>query len=221
MKKKEYSIEIGGKILTAIFSDLTEQAHGSVILKYGETIVLATACMSKDRQEGLGFFNLTVDYMERFYASGKISGSRFVKREGKPSEDAILASRVIDRTLRPLFDQNIRHAVQVITTVISLDDNDSVILAINAASLALLVSNIPWVGPIGAVRIGKYNGENSEKGFRINASPKFREEGSQYEFDLTVCGKGGKINMIEASAREAKEEDLEDALEKASAEIAK
>src|SRR3989338_1333004 len=159
--------------------------------------------------------------MERFYASGKISGSRFVKREGKPSEDAILASRVIDRTLRPLFDKNIRHAVQVITTVISLDDNDSVILAINAASLALLVSNIPWAGPIGAVRIGKYNGENSEKGFRINASPKFREEGSQYEFDLTVCGKGGKINMIEASAREAKEEDLEDALEKASAEIAK
>ena len=221
MQKREYTIEVGGKTLTASFTDLAEQAHGSVMLKYGETIVLATACMSKDRQEGLGFFNLTVDYMERFYASGKISGSRFVKREGKPSEDAILASRVIDRTLRPLFDQNIRHAVQVITTVISLDDNDSVILAINAASLALLVSNIPWAGPIGAVRIGKYNGENSEKGFRINASPKFREEGSQYEFDLTVCGKGGKINMIEASAREAKEEDLEDALEKASAEIAK
>src|SRR3989344_5806204 len=103
MQKREYTIEVGGKTLTASFTDLAEQAHGSVMLKYGETIVLATACMSKDRQEGLGFFNLTVDYMERFYASGKISGSRFVKREGKPSEDAILASRVIDRTLRPLF----------------------------------------------------------------------------------------------------------------------
>ena len=177
--------------------------------------------MSKDRQEGLGFFNLTVDYIERFYASGKISGSRFVKREGKPSEDAILASRVIDRTLRPLFDQNIRHAVQVITTVISVDDNDSVILAINAASLALQVSNIPWAGPIGAVRIGKYNNENGKEGLKINASPKLREEGSQYKFDLTVCGKDGNINMIEASAKEAREEDLESVLEKASVEISK
>src|SRR3989338_3379503 len=112
--------------------------------------------MSRDRQDGLGFFNLTVDYIEKFYATGKISGSRFVKREGKPSDDAILASRIIDRTLRPLFDQSIRHAVQVIVTVISLDDNDSVIMAINAASLALSVSNIPWAGPVGAVRIGKY-----------------------------------------------------------------
>ncbi|MEK9182735.1 MAG: polyribonucleotide nucleotidyltransferase, partial [Patescibacteria group bacterium] len=221
MQKKEYEIEIGGKILTASFTNLAEQAHGSVILKYGETIVLATVCMSKDRQEGLGFFNLTVDYIERFYASGKISGSRFVKREGKPSEDAILASRVIDRTLRPLFDQNIRHAVQVITTVISVDDNDSVILAINAASLALQVSNIPWAGPIGAVRIGKYNNENGKEGLKINASPKLREEGSQYKFDLTVCGKDGNINMIEASAKEAREEDLENALEKASVEISK
>jgi len=217
MQKKEYSIEIGGKILTAIFTDLAEQAHGSVILKYGETIVLATACISKDRQEGLGYFNLTVDYIERFYATGKISGSRFVKREGKPSEDAILASRVIDRTLRPLFDQAIRHAVQVITTVISVDDNDSVTLAINAASLALAVSNIPWAGPVGAVRIGKYDDDT----FKINASSKLREEGSQYKFDLTVCGKDGNINMIEASARQVKEEELEKALEKASDEITK
>src|SRR3989338_8857169 len=198
MKKKEYSIEIGGKILTAIFSDLTEQAHGSVILKYGETIVLATACMSKDRQEGLGFFNLTVDYLERFYATGKILGSRFMHREGKPSEDAILASRVIDRTLRPLFDQNIRHAVQVITTVISLDDNDSVIMAINAASLALSVSDIPWAGPIGAVRIGKYSPARNASGiadaggddnFTINPPSNLRSEESQYKYDLAVCGK--------------------------------
>ncbi len=132
-----------------------------------------------------------------------------------------MASRVIDRTLRPLFDQNIRHAVQVITTVISVDDNDSVILAINAASLALQVSNIPWAGPIGAVRIGKYNNENGKEGLKINASPKLREEGSQYKFDLTVCGKDGNINMIEASAKEAREEDLESVLEKASVEISK
>src|SRR3989338_6514256 len=105
MQKKEYSVEIGGRTLTAVFTDLAEQAHGPVMLKYGDSVVLATVCMSKDKQQGLGFFNLTVDYTEKFYASGKILGSRFSKREGKPSETAILGSRVIDRTLRPLFDQ--------------------------------------------------------------------------------------------------------------------
>ncbi len=217
MQKKEYSLEIGGKNLTAIFTDLAEQAHGSVMLKYGETIVLATVCMSHDKQKGLGFFNLTVDYMEKFYASGKISGSKFVKREGKPSEDAILASRVIDRTLRPLFDQSIRHAVQVIVTVISVDDNDPTILAVNAASLALAVSNIPWNGPIGCVRIGKYDDET----LKINPSQKLREDDSQYKFDLTVCGKNGNINMIEASAHQTLEGELEEALKVASGEVTK
>ncbi len=217
MQKKEYSEEVGGKTLTAVFTDLAEQAHGSVMLKYGETIVLATACMSKDRQHGLEFFNLTVDYVERFYASGKISGSRFVKREGKPSEDAILASRMIDRTLRPLFEHSIRHAVQIIVTVISVDDNDPTILAINAASLALAVSNIPWDGPIGAVRIGKY----ADDSLTINAAPSLREDDTKYKFDMIVCGKDGTINMIEASAHETIESELEDALTRASAEITK
>ena len=218
MQKKEYSVEIGGKTLTAIFSDLAEQAHGSVILKYGETIVLATACMSKDSQAGLGFFNLTVDYVEKFYAAGKILGSRFVRREGKPSEEAVLGSRVIDRTLRPLFDQSMRHAVQVIVTVLSVDDNDPTILAVNAASLALLVSNIPWNGPVGCVRIGKYDSED----LKINPAQSLRvNEETQYKFDMTVCGKNGHINMIEASARQAKEAELEEALKVASVEIAK
>ncbi|MFA6301051.1 MAG: polyribonucleotide nucleotidyltransferase [Candidatus Paceibacterota bacterium] len=218
MQKKEYSVEIGGKTLTAIFTDLAEQAHGSVMLKYGETIVLATACMSHDKQEGLGFFNLTVDYAEKFYAAGKILGSRFVRREGKASEEAILASRVIDRTLRPLFEQSIRHAVQIIVTVLSVDENDPTILAVNAASLALAVSNIPWNGPIGCVRIGKYDDEilkiNPPQALRIN-------EDTEYKFDLTVCGKSGNINMIEASARQVKESELEEALRVASEEITK
>jgi polyribonucleotide nucleotidyltransferase len=217
MQKKEYSLEIGGKTLTAIFTDLAEQAHGSVILKYGETIVIATACMSKDKQQGLGYFNLTVDYVEKFYAAGKILGSRFVRREGKPSEEAILGSRVIDRTLRPLFDQSIRHAVQVIVTVLSVDDNDPTILAVNAASLALSVSNIPWNGPVGCVRIGKYDNDN----LVINPAQNLRLGEAQYKFDLTVCGKDGNINMIEASARQAKEEELEAALKVASEEITK
>ena len=217
MEKKEFSIEIGGKKMTAIFSDLAEQAHGSVILKYRETIVLATACMSKDKQQGLGFFNLTVDYVEKFYAAGKILGSRFVRREGKPSEEAILACRVIDRTLRPLFDQSIRHAVQVIVTVLSVDDNDPTILAVNAASLALAVSNIPWAGPVGAVRIGKYDSEN----LVINPSQNLRLDDTLYKFDLTVCGKDGNVNMIEAAAHQTSEEELEEALKKATEEITK
>ncbi len=201
--------------MKAVFTDLADQAHGSVMLQYGETIVLATACMSKEKQKGLGFFNLTVDYIEKFYASGKISGSRFVKREGKPSEDAILASRVIDRTLRPLFDQSMRHAVQIIVTVLSVDENDPVILAVNAASLAILVSNIPWAGPIGCVRIGKYNGEE----YLLNAPQSLRGESAEYKFDLTVCGKDGNVNMIEAAARQVAEAEIEDALKKASEEI--
>ncbi len=217
MQNKEYSVEVGGKTITAVFTDLAEQAHGSVMLKCGETIVLATACMSKDKQHGLGFFNLTVDYVERFYASGKISGSRFVKREGKPSEEAILASRVIDRTLRPLFDQSIRHAVQVIVTVISVDDNDPTVLAVNAASLALAVSNIPWAGPVGAVRIGKYE----DDALVVNALKALREDDTKYKFDLTVCGKDGTINMIEASAHQTMEDELEEALNQASKEITK
>lgn len=217
MNKKEFSLEIGGKTMTAIFSDLAEQAHGSVMLKYGETIVLATACISKDKQDGLGFFNLTVDYMERAYAAGKILGSRFSKREGKPGDDSVLASRVIDRTLRPLFDHRIRHAVQVIVTVLSVDDNDPTILAVNAASLALHVSKIPWNGPVGAVRIGKYNDDT----LMINAPRTLREDDSQYNYDLIVCGKDGHINMIEAAAHQTSEDELTEALRVASAEITK
>ncbi len=217
MQKKEYSVEIGGKTMTAIFTDLAEQAQGSVMLKYGETIVLATACMSHDKEVGKGYFNLTVDYAEKFYAAGKILGSRFMRREGKPSEDAVLASRVIDRTLRPLFDQSIKHAVQVIVTVISVDENDPTILAVNAASLALLVSDIPWQGPVGCVRIGKYDTDT----LTINPAQNLRESDDQYKYDLTICGKNGNINMIEASAHETTEGELEEAFKIASAEITK
>src|SRR3990170_7105890 len=190
MQTKEYSINIGGRKMTAIFSDLVNQANGAVMLKYGETVVLATAVMSKEKMSGLGFFNLTVDYVEKFYAAGKILGSRFVRREGKPSDDAILSSRVIDRTIRPLFDHSIKHGVQIIVTVLSVDDNDPTMLAINAASLALITSNIPWAGPVSAIRFGKFNGETV-----INPPFKQREE-AKTGFDLLVCGKDKKINMI-------------------------
>lgn len=203
--KKEFSIEIGGQTITAVFSDLADQAHGSVMLRCNETVVLATAVMSKEKS-GTSWFNLTVDYMERFYATGQILGGRFQKREGKPSEEAILASRVIDRTLRPLFDHRNPYAVQVIVTVLALDGTiDPVTLAVNAASIALHTSNIPWNGPVGAVRYGELNGTPL-----VNASSETRKAG--YDFDLVVCGKGGKINMIEADAYEVSEDKLSEAL---------
>lgn len=217
MNKKKYELVLGGKNITAVFSDLADQAHGAVMLQSGETIVLATACMSKSAQKGLGFFNLTVDYVERFYASGKISGSKFVKREGKPSEEAILASRVIDRTLRPLFDQEIRNAVQIIVTVISLGEEDPITLAVNAASLALVVSDIPFMGPVGCVRVGKYDDEN----IKVSPIQKIYQNDKDYKFDLVVCGKDGKINMIEASSHQNKEEEISEAFEVAIAEIKK
>jgi len=231
MHTKEYSIEIGGRQMTAIFSDLADQANGAVMLKYGETIVLATAVMSKDKMSGLGFFNLTVDYVEKFYAAGKILGSRFVRREGKPSDDAILSSRAIDRTIRPLFDQGIKHGVQVIVTVLSVDDNDPTMIAVNAASLAIATSNIPWGGPIGAIRVGKFNGPSTsledtrDKPLGTGdlvINPKFKErEEATTGFDLLVCGKENKINMIEAAAFQVTEDEIEQALKKTSEEISK
>jgi polyribonucleotide nucleotidyltransferase len=230
MQKKEYSVEIGGKTMTAIFTDLADQAHGSVMLKYGETVVMATACMSKEKQTGLGFFNLTVDYAEKFYASGKILGSQFVRREGKPSTEAILASRVIDRTIRPLFDQKMGHGVQVIVTVLACDENDPAMLAVNAASLALVVSNIPWAGPVGCVRVGKYPARNAEgiasaggddEKLIINASTNLRTEEYPYQYDLTICGRENTINMIEAAGREVAESEIVDAFNLALTEITK
>jgi len=217
MQKKEYSVEIGGKKMTAIFTDLADQAHGSVMLKYGETVVMATACMSKEKQTGLGFFNLTVDYAEKFYASGKILGSQFVRREGKPSTEAILASRVIDRTIRPLFDQKMGYGVQVIVTVLACDENDPAMLAVNAASLALVVSNILWAGPVGCVRVGKYDQDI----LKINTETNLRAEEYPYQYDLTICGRENTINMIEAAGREVAESEIVDAFNLALIEITK
>ena len=211
MQQKTFETEIGGKKMVAEFSDLADQAHGSVILRYGDTVVLATAVMS-DSTRDIDFFPLVVDYEEKFYAAGEILGSRFQRREGRPSEEAILSGRIIDRTIRPLFDHGIRNEVQVVTTVLSLGDTDSDILAVNAASLALAVSDIPWNGPVSAVRIAR-----SKEGTLI-VNPSF-EERSASDLELTVCGKGGDVNMIEAGASQAAETAIAEGLEKAGEEI--
>lgn len=217
MEKKEYSVVIGGKTITAVFSDLAEQANGSVILKCEDTIVLATAVISKDGKNNPGFFNLTVEYLEKYYAAGLILGGQYNKREGRPSDEAILSARVIDRTIRPLFEHHIKNAVQVVITVLSVGRTDPGVLAINAASLALAVSDIPWNGPVGAVHIGKVKGVEEIK---VNEYVPNTGE-THYELDLTICGTKGNVAMIEALAYEFSEETVGGAFDMAMPEIAK
>ena len=214
MQKKEYSMELGGRILKAAFTDLADQAHGSVIVSFEETAILATAVMSKNPKDG-DFFPLTVDYEERFYAGGKIGGSRFVRREGRPSDEAILSGRIIDRTIRPLFDQHLRHEVQVVITVLALGKGDPDAIGVIAASLALGTSHIPWNGPASSVKISRKKGEET---FEINASSEWKEDDS-VELEILACGKDGLINMIEIGAREADESAINAALKKASSAI--
>ena len=217
MHSKEYSVVVGGKTIIAMFSDLADQASGSVILKCEDTVVLATACMSKDGSDNRGFFNLTVEYLEKFYASGLILGGQYNKREGRPSDEAILSARIIDRTIRPLFAHHIKNAVQVIVTVLSVGQSDPGILGINAASLALAVSDIPWAGPVGAVHVGK--GKNTDKDIAVDHYIANTGE-SNYELDLTVCGKDNEVLMIEAMAYEYDESKMSAALDLAMPAIA-
>jgi polyribonucleotide nucleotidyltransferase len=213
MNKKEYSLEIGGKTLTAEFNDLADQANGSVMVRYGNTTVLATAVMGNEPKDG-DFFPLTVDYEERFYATGRILGSRFMRREGKPSTEAILTGRIVDRTIRPLFNQKMRNEVQVVVTTLSIEKDDPDVVSVIASSLALATSNIPWNGPVSAVRICK----NAE--WLINPDFTQREEAG-ISLDMVACGKDGMINMIEVASKEVSESSVNEALEIASKEIEK
>lgn len=200
---KEFKLDLNGKTLSLKVDHIAEQANGSVWAQYGETVVLATVTQSKNLREGIDYFPLSVDYDERFYAVGKILGSRFVRRESRPSDEAILTSRMIDRTLRPLFDKDERHDVQVIITVLSFDqENDPDILSLIASSTAIAISDIPWNGPVGGVRIAKGGDDN----LIINPTYKERENSL---FDVTVSGKDNTINMIEAGSNEAPESDIE------------
>ena len=217
MQSKEYEVEIGGKKIVAMFSDLADQANGSVILKSEGTVVMATAVISKDGSKNLGFFNLTVEYLEKFYATGKILGGQYNKREGRPSDQSILAARMIDRTIRPLFDQHIKNAVQVIVTIIAVGNTDPKTLGINATSIALHMSDIPWNGPIGAVQISK---TKEDQTIKVNNYIPSADE-SVYELDLLVCGKDKTINMIEAMAYELSDEEMGQCFDLASTEISK
>lgn len=214
MREKAYSLEVGGKTMTASFSDLAGKANGSVMLRLGDTVVLATAVAGKAPRPGVDFLPLTVDYEERFYASGEILGSRFLRREGKPSDTAILSGRMVDRSIRPLFDRRMREDVQIVITVLSMGTEDPDMLAMNAASLALSVSDIPWRGPIGAVRVSI-----EKEGDELAINPPYGN-GNDRALDLIVAGKDGRVVMIEGGAREAAEAAVEAALARAMEEIA-
>jgi polyribonucleotide nucleotidyltransferase len=217
MNSKEYEVEIGGKKITAMFCDLADQANGSVILKSEGTVVMATAVISKSDKSNPGFFNLTVEYLEKFYSAGKILGGQFNKREGRPSDQAILAARMIDRTIRPLFEQHIKNAVQVIVTVIAIGKSDPKTLGINAASIAICISDIPWGGPIGAVHVSK---TKIDENIKINDYVPNEDE-PVYTLDLLVCGRAQTINMIESMAFELGEEEMGKCFDLAVIEITK
>jgi len=201
MEQKKWSLQIGGRLLEVETGLLAGQANGAVTVKYGDTVVLATAVMSKAASRISGYFPLMVDYEERYYAAGKIKGSRFIKREGRPSDEAVLTGRVVDRTVRPLFNGRMRNEVQVVVTVLSIDgENDPDVIAMIAASAALSISNIPWNGPIGAVRVGRNKGE-----FVLNP---VNGELADSDLDLIISGTKDKINMIEAGIKEVPEAEV-------------
>lgn len=208
MQSTSFTTDLAGKTLTAEFTDLTAHANGSVLLKYGETAILVTAVMS-DRPAHANYFPLSVEFEEKFYAVGSILGSRFQRREGRPSDEAILSARIIDRTIRPLFDQRIRQDVQVVVSVLAVGEDDPDVLGIIGASLALGTSDIPWGGPIGAVRIGRERGTGE---IFINPTYPQRVEDT-LDFEVLACGMDNTINMIETAADEVNERDIMTLLE--------
>lgn len=207
VKTKKYSHTLDGKTFEVELTNWAEQANGSVVVRLGDTMVLATAVMSPHTREGADYFPLSVEYEEKFSAAGKILGSRFIKRETRPSEEAVLAGRLIDRSIRPRFDMRMRNEVQIVITVLSIDEqNDPDVPALLAASLALSLSNIPWQGPIAGVRVAqKDNGE-------LVLNP-FYQERIGAKLDVIISGTQEKINMMEAGAKEVLEADFAQAVE--------
>src|SRR6476646_7000250 len=204
-------LQIGQNTLRLETGKLAKQAGGSVIVRYGDSMVLVTACRSANPRQGIDFLPLTVDYREYTYASGRIPGG-FFKREGKPAEKEVLTSRVIDRPIRPLFPQGWRYETQIIALVLSADtENDTDVLAITGASAALALSEIPFEKTIAGVRVGLLDDQ-----FVVN--PTF-EQRKRSKLDLVVAGSKDGLVMVEAGAREVSEEQVVAALEAAHAAI--
>lgn len=204
MAKQTFQMEFCGRGITVETGEIAKQADGAVIVRYGDTVTLSTACASNQAKEGIDFFPLTVSFEEKLYSVGKIPGG-FLRREGRPSEHATLTARMIDRPIRPLFAEGFRNEVQVVNTVLSVDQNaPAEMAAMLGASLALCISDIPFNGPIAGVKVGRVNGE-------LIANPTV-EQAEMSDIDLTVAGTAKALNMVEAGAKEVSEEDMLEAL---------
>ena len=204
MEKRIFETEFRGRKLTVEVGELAKQADGAVLVRYGDTVVLSTVCVSHDANILSDFFPLMVLYQEKLYSVGKIPGG-FIKREGRPTENATLAARMIDRPMRPLFPEDFRNEVQVVNTVLSVDpDNSPELIAMLGSSIATSISKVPFDGPIAGVKVGRINGE-----FIINPTV---EELEKTDIDLTVAGTMDAINMVEAGAKEVSEDDMLEAL---------
>lgn len=204
MEKNIFKLNFRGRELIVEHGELAKQAHGEVLVRYGDTVVLSTAVVSKNANILSDFFPLMVLYQERLYSVGKIPGG-FIKREGRPTEAATLGARMIDRPMRPLFPENFRNEVQVVNTILSVDqDNTPEMTALFGSSLATSISQIPFNGPVAGVKVGRVNGE-----FIINPTA---EQTELSDIDLTVAGTKDAINMVEAGAKEVSEKDMLDAL---------
>ena len=202
--KKTFEYDFRGRKLVVETGELAKQAHGSVLVRYGDTVVLSTAVVSKNANILSDFFPLMVLYQEKLYSVGKIPGG-FIKREGRPTDAATLAARMIDRPMRPLFPEDFRNEVQVVNTILSVDtDNSPELTAMFGSSLSVSISKIPFDGPIAGVKVGRINGE-----FIINPTP---AELEMSDIDLTVAGTKNAINMVESGAKEVSEEDMLEAL---------
>lgn len=218
MERVTVETDIAGRPFKLETGYLITQAGGCVTATLGETVVIANASMSDEPKEGAEFFPMVVDYEERYYAAGKIKGSRFIKREGRPSDNAILNSRVIDRPIRPLFPKGLTHDVQLVCTVLSADlEVDPAVAAVNAASMALIMAGTPFEGPVGAIRIGYIEEEGGGK-LIVNPTYKQCEEG---RLNIVVAGTMDAITMVEAESKEVSEDMILQALELAHSEIKK
>ena len=204
MDKKVFELDFYGRKLVVEHGQVAKQADGAVMVRYGDTVVLSTAVVSKSANLLSDFFPLMVLYQEKLYSVGKIPGG-FIKREGKPTDAATLAARMIDRPLRPLFPADFKNEVQIVNTVLSVEqDNLPELAALFGSSLATSISKIPFNGPVAAVKVGRINGE-----FIINPT---MEETEQSDIDLTVAGTMDAINMVESGSNEVSEEDMLDAM---------
>ena len=202
--KKTFELNFRGRKIIVEHGEVAKQANGSVLVRYGDTVILSTVCVSKTANILSDFFPLMVLYNEKLYSVGKIPGG-FIKREGRPTDNATLAARMIDRPMRPMFPENFRNEVQVVNTVLSVEqDNSPELTAMFGSSLATSISEVPFDGPIAGVKVGHVDGN-----FIINPTP---EELEKSDLDLTVAGTKEAINMVEAGAKEVSEELMLEAL---------